>query len=215
MNPLQRHISTAFRMLATLCSLTMLAATPSRADLIVQVGSAVAAAGSSGNSIDVTLTNTGPSSVQLDAFSFGLDVDSGITLTGATTAVPSYIFAGFSTFGPNITIDVGPPLTAGDVYDTSLGGAGFVEVGAGATVGLGRVSFDVSPLASGSYPVKLLDSFTSVAFAGNDVPIDSLVNGTIRVTPAAVPEPGSFTLATLGLGALIAFRARTGCVRTI
>jgi hypothetical protein len=192
--------------LALALSLIACAAAPARADLIVQVGSVVAAAGSTGNGLEVTLTNTGPDAVSIDGFSFGLSVDPAVDLTGATTATASpYIFAGHSAFGPDVATSVGSSLQASDAYDPAGSAA---VLASGATVGLGRVLFDVSALASGVYTVTL-EGFpaTSLSLGLDDVPITTLVDGSITVE-AAVPEPSSAILAIVGVAALAARTAR-------
>jgi hypothetical protein len=86
--------------------LAALAAAPGRAPaaLIMTVQSVTVLPGTTGNALDVTLTNTGPSSVQIGGFAFELTTSAGITFTGATTATATapYIFGGSSAFGPNL-----------------------------------------------------------------------------------------------------------------
>src|SRR5258708_26882152 len=122
-------------------------------DLIISSSPSAAAPGSTSNSFDVDLTNTGPSTVTLAAFSFGLALsDPDITVTEANIyTVQPYIFLGDSLFGPLISTTAGSSLVASDVELTGLG----VTVGSGATVGLGHVLFNVAPSAAiGSFNVE-------------------------------------------------------------
>ena len=117
------------------------------------------APGSTGNAFDVLLTNTGPSAINIAAYSFGVvTTDTDITFTEAdvSTVVSPYIFAGNSfvaTFLGGITdipAPVGLPplpaqvLTANDVANNP---GSFTTVAAGQTVDLGRVLFNVAPNA--------------------------------------------------------------------
>jgi len=140
-----------------------------------------------------------------------------MSLTDATTSttLASYIFAGHSVFGPDIATQVGSPLRAADLFDDPTGG---ISLGAGSTVGLGHVTFDVAAAAAGVYTLSLLPApDTSLAFQGNDVPIDLFQNGTITV--ASVPEPAGLVLATAGIlslaaGRLFVANAKIGLRRT-
>lgn len=97
-------------------------------------------AGSTGNLLDVALTNTGPSDVIVEGFSFGISTaNPGINFTSATTALAPYIFVSDSFFGPRIDTANGAALIVSDLDSTFLG----VTVTAGSTVGLGHVLFDV------------------------------------------------------------------------
>src|SRR5438270_11560761 len=104
---MKRLISASFRTgLARLAalSLLMLAAQTARADLVFAVENAAVPVGTStGNTIDVTLTNTGASAVDIAGFAFQVTaLSSSISFTGVTdaTAAP-YIFAGNSLCGPD------------------------------------------------------------------------------------------------------------------
>jgi hypothetical protein len=183
---------------------------PSQAALIVTAGSTAVAAGGSG-SIDVTLTNTGPSSVTVGAFSFGLSTASAnISFTGATTSTASpYIFDGNSLFGPNIDTTVGATLIASDL-DSDPAGA---TVAAGATVGLGHVLFNVASGAPAGPVAITVTPFPTTSLSdplGGNLAIDTLVPGTITVTrsTAAVPEPSTLLLAGLGWPAAWLLRRR-------
>jgi hypothetical protein len=187
------------------CALGMVAA---GAAVIVSVESTIAAAGSSGNAFDVELTNSGPNSLLVGGFSFGIvTANPNITFQGANTSTTnSYIFEGASLLGPDLAGPDGQSLTAADAFDTPLSG---VSLTAGSTVGLGHILFDVSPFASpGSFPVDLeIFPVTSLADpSANNIAIDTLVSGEITITGGiATPEPSSLLLVfagVIGLGSL-------------
>jgi hypothetical protein len=190
---------------AAAVGLALAGAGPARGALIVTVESVVVDAGTTGNALDVYLTNTGTSDVTIGGFSFEVTTGSEITFTSATinTVVGPYIFAGHSFFGPVINTSSGQALAASDLHnDVPASGA---TVGAGATVGLGHLFFDATAAASGIIPVTL-SGFPATSLAdelGNDVLIDSLVNGTITirsVTPI-IPEPATLGPAALAVAA--------------
>jgi hypothetical protein len=206
----------AVRLLAT-GMLLLFAAVPAQADLILNVQSVTAAAGSTNNALDVTLTNNGPSAVTIGGASFGLMVSStNITFTSATTGttLAPYIFDGQSAFGPTIsTTPPGQTLEASDVF--AVFGSG-TTVGAGMTVGLGRVLFNVAPgTAPGPYPVTVQPfAFTGLIDPSglNNIPITTLNGGNITVigATAPVPEPSTLLLAGLGWPAAWLLRRRRG-----
>lgn len=187
-------------------AISLLVAAPVEANLIITVGSASAASPSSGNTLEVDLLNTGPLAISLAGFAFEISVsDPHITFTSATiNTVATYIFAGNSLFGPVIsTSPTGQTLDASDIW-SSAGGA---IVAAGATVGLGRVFFDVSP-GDVSGPVTVaLAPFPATSLsddAGNNVVIETLVNGSITITGLVVSEPSGLALVLLGFMILAA-----------
>jgi hypothetical protein len=184
-------------------ALAALSARSASADLVVTAGSVTVAPGSTGDSIEVTVKNTGSTGVNIGGFAFGLDVsNSNLTFTDVTTSTTTapYIFDSHSLFGPSIIITPPPPplaVDASDNYSTANSG---ITLAAGATAGLGHVVFNVAPGAANAVVPVVLDSFaTSFAdFGGSPVtvPID-LTNGSITIG-TAVPEPASVVL--LGLG---------------
>jgi len=195
---------------AALVGLLLVAALPARAGMIVFVQDVTANAGTSGNTLEVDLQNTGSAAVDIASFSFELTVNpsSGVSFTGAdinTTLYP-YIFAGTSIFGPTIGVSTGATLDAGDI------GVPPASIGAGSILGLGRVSFDVAGSAQPGpvtvtvtpYPITSLTAPDS-----SNIPIDTYNNGTITITsPGVVPEPSALVSATLGfLGAAWMIRA--------
>jgi hypothetical protein len=173
---------------------------PGRADIIITVQSVSVFAGSSGNVLDVTLQNTGPSAVTVGSFLFEINTaDTDIFFSSASTAtIAPYIFFGDSLFGPLINTDSGQTLDASDASASGFG----ASLGSGATVGLGEITFDVaSGDALGLVAVSLIDSGTSLSDPdGDTLPIDSLVSGQITIDAGPVPEPGS---ALLVAGALL------------
>lgn len=193
---------------AGVAGLLMFATSRADAGLVVLSPTFSAAAGSSGT-FDILLTNTGVSSVSIGGFSFGISTtNGGITFANATIATAAtYIFAGDSLFGPNITIASGTSLTASDnpALATSFPVAG------GATVGLGHVSYSIaSGATTGPFILTLSPIATALADAvGGNVPINTLSSGTITVTSTTVtPEPATVGLGCIGLACLIALKSR-------
>jgi hypothetical protein len=187
----------------------LLCAPAARADLVFSVNDVTAVAGSTGNAtLEVSLTNTGSvSSPEIAAFQFQLMVSgaSGVTFDDAdiSTANHAYIF-GTDTSAPPLSFDAFPntAFTASDLYTIPDGG---VALGAGQTVGLGRVTFDVALSAAGISPVTIVPNFTDSVLDPNGDTISlpyQFVNGSINVTSSAsVPEPSSLVLALLGITA--------------
>ena len=188
-------------------------AAPVRAALIVSVQSVTVNAGSTGDALDVTLTNTGSTaSVPIAGFAFEIvGASPPITFTAVKTATTSspYIFGSNSTFGPDITIPVSSSTVEGsDVYSVSTGG---ISVGANSTVGLGHVLFNVSSTASGMIPVTLAGLNTITNLAGpppisTPISIGSFSNGTITISGVSVPAPSSLVLFGLSCGTLIGWQ---------
>jgi hypothetical protein len=177
------------------------AAAPARAALIVSVGNVSAVQGTSGNTLEVDLQNTG-ASVKIAAFSFELSVPlgSGVSFTAADTAttIHTYIFNGNSAQGPNIATATGTTL---DASDNAISGS--TTLGTGSIVALGRVSYAVAGAAPiGPVPVSFT-GFPATSLADpnlSDIAIGTLSNFTITVTSGAiVPEPSSLVSAALGL----------------
>lgn len=190
---------------ALLVGLMVLLLSPAgaRASLIVSVGSATAAPGSSGNGLDVELSNTGPSAVTIAAFSFGVITPNlNISFTDANTSTVSspYIFVGNSLFGPDLTGPTsGQSLATSDVFATVLAGA---TLNAGTTVGLGHLLFNVSSAATGGVSPVTLSAFPVTSLAdptGNNVAFQTLSPGQITITgAAAVPEPSTAVMLLFG-----------------
>lgn len=179
-----------------------------QAILMITVESVTANRGSSGDSLDVILQNLGPLPVNIASFSFGLSTSSAhVTFTAATTGTTTapYIFDGLSFFGPTIsTTPPGQSLQASDLFS----GAGGSAIGAGVTVGLGHVLFNVDSSAPGGPIPVTLASFpqTSLADQNNaNVPVTTLASGTITVPGGSTaPEPSTLLLSALGGTLLLA-----------
>jgi hypothetical protein len=145
------------------------------------------------------------------AFQISVGLSSALTFTAVdTSTTPSYIFAGHSTFGPDISNQPpnlpGKTLAAEDNYNVALSG---ISLAAGSTVGLGDVHFNLSTAASGSILITLA-AFPLTNFAdasGHDITTSVgtvLSNGTVTVGSTTVPEPSSLamtgTFLAIGLG---------------
>lgn len=201
MNTLARSL---YRSLFVALAVLTLMAQPLQAALIVTAGTVSAGAGTTGNVLQVTLTNTGPSTVTVGAFSFGVSTaNAGITFTAATinTASP-YVFAGHSfivpTFSPTIDLTTGTSLLASDLYDVFGSGA---TLASGATVGLGRLLFNVAPGTPNGVNGVTVAAFSATSLSdalGNDLAFTT-ANGSITVTGAvtAVPEPATLVVFAL------------------
>jgi hypothetical protein len=197
----------------TIAAAILLAASPATAGAIFNIGSATALPGDTGHTFDILLSNTGPSPIVVSSFNFEITVASvAITFTDATTgtlAAP-YIFSGQSLFGPNLaTTGPGQLLDASDLFDTPASGA---TVGAGVTVGLGHVFFNVSNTASGSYTLSFNANSAATSLSdpdGNPMTIDQFNNGTITIDSANVPEPSTVIPVLAGLAWICSRRRRS------
>jgi hypothetical protein len=187
------------------------AALPAHAGIILSVQSVSASAGTSGNTLEVDLQNTG-APVDIAAFSFEISVAlaSGVSFTGAdtNTSVNTYIFAGNSAQGPSIATATGTTLDASD-----NAASGSTTLGTNATLALGRVFFDVAGSAPGGPVTVSFTDYPATSLAAPDlsnIPVDTLNTGTITILGGAiVPEPSALVSATLGfLGAAWLTRRR-------
>ncbi len=179
-------------------ALALAASLPARASLIMFAGTESANAGSTGNALDFTLTNTGPSPVALGAFSLEISVaDSNVSFTSATTATTlPYVFAGDSFFGPVIsTSGPGQTLDASDICILCGG-----TIAAASTVGLAHILFDVSAGAPSELLTVSIAPFPSTSLSdqlGNNLAA-TLENGTITIVGAnPIPEPSTLVLIAL------------------
>jgi len=177
--------------LLVVASVALAGSLPAKADLVISVGSAVVNPGTSGNSFDLTLTNTSLSAVDLGAFSFGISVTNpDITFTEANESTAlTYVFAGDSLFGP--VISTSPPGQSLIASDLSLSGT---SLGTGATFGLGHVLFDVAGGAGPGLFAVTLDGFPATSLS--DTSANNLnftgIDGSITINAVAnVPEPSS------------------------
>ncbi len=191
------------RTLFTGIAACMLISFSGRADVIVSVQSLAIAPGGT-SAFEVSLQNTGAAPVIIGAFTFGLTTtDADLSFTDAITATDDpYLFAGNSTFGPDIITSLAPAqsLTASDVALSMFNiPATGVTLAPGGIAGLGEVLFAVSPFASSSPAAILLDpAATSLSDdTGNPINIDSLNPGTIAI--GSVPEPSTLVLLVAAL----------------
>ncbi|HLK22841.1 MAG TPA: hypothetical protein VKT81_28040 [Bryobacteraceae bacterium] len=180
----------------------LISSTPLRADFIFSLDPVITAqAGSTGNVFDVLLKNLGASTVTVGSFSFGITTaNTDITFTNADTSTTApYIFAGDSFDDMNgFTLYTnslpGQTVEAADA-SASLVGA---SVGAGVTVGVGRIMFDIANGATpGPFAVTFEASPTTGLSDTNGNGLDfTTTDGTITITPATnpVPEPAQATL---------------------
>jgi hypothetical protein len=180
-----------------------------RADLQFSVQPVAASPGDVNDTLEVDATNTGSSVVDLAAFAFEINtLSSDIEFQQSTTATvlaPYVFFAGNSLvdtyFGGVNSID-GPGQTL-DVSDVVLTPNTFADIAAGATVGLGEISFNVAPDAvDGLDAVDLNPAQTSASDQfGYAIPLD-FSNGGITVT--TVPEPsGALTLLVIAVAGFL------------
>ena len=185
-------------------------AAPARADLVVSFSDpGNVAAGSTGDSFDVLLTNTGLGDVVLGAFTFEVATTSAdITFTDVTTATVAepYIFGADSLFAPDIL----GATTGQDITAFDLDGVGDATIAAGATVGLGHVLFDVSGSASsGTVDLQFVSTGTGLGTLNStSVPIQTLTPAVIQTSgsTSTVPEPSGLTLLSACL--LLGWRVR-------
>ncbi|HEY1218297.1 MAG: hypothetical protein ABSE42_05395 [Bryobacteraceae bacterium] len=184
--------------------LCLIAALPAHGSMIVSIQSVTVGAGTNNDSLDVSLTNTGPSAVSVGSFTFNIGtLNTAIDFTDVTTAtvVATYIFPS-SLFGPDLTgANSGQTFT---FEPSDANGGGDVSIGSGDTVGLGHVLFDVANGATaGSFAVTLgpTPAVTSLANSSGGVNVDTLTDGTITIT-SAIPEPA--TVLPVALAFLIA-----------
>lgn len=154
-----------------------------------------AGAGSTGNTFDVLLTNTGTTFLDLGAFSYGITTaDADISFTGADTSTTApYVFGGDSFVDINgFTLYVNSlPGQTLDASDLSNSGVGAI-VAAGATVGVGSIVFDVASGATpGSFAVTFVP-FPTTSLSdpdGGNLDFTSAA-GAITITGTVpVPEP--------------------------
>jgi hypothetical protein len=187
---------------------------PAHADFIFSLEPGITGAvGSTGNFFDVLLTNTGGSAVTVGSFSFGITTaDTDITFTNADTSTTTpYVFTGDS-FDDNNAFTLytnslpGQTVEASDASNSTLGDS----VGAGATVGVGRITFDIASGATpGPFAVTFEDSpTTGLSDAGGNNLDFTATPGTITITSSntTVPEPaqgGPIICALVGFAILV------------
>ncbi len=191
-----------------LSAMTACSGTSQAVDLLeVKAETVSVAPGTVGAGLNVTVKNNGASAVNIGGFAFQLTVASTkITFTNITTATtPAYVFAGQSTFGPNIGIsNTAQDWSASDIYAVASSG---IALQPGQTLGLGYLVFDVAADASGSYKI-VVEPFPATSlsnFTGDDIPIASIIDGQVNV----VPEPSTILLSAIaGLAVCCAGKQR-------
>ena len=197
-----------------------------QADIIVEVDSTSITVGGSGT-VDVWVYSNG-GDVNVSGFDFDFFIDSGVMNVGSLVfsadqvlnevANPDYIF-----FGEGDPLAVpGDPAIEIQGGDLNLGADGFAILGADPRL---LVQLDVKHVLPGGTDLSLAlgDSFTiNPNFAGgffgfydnadpaNLIPIDETLSfgGTITMSAAAVPEPGTFAALVLGAAAWAGVRHR-------
>ncbi|NDQ58860.1 MAG: PEP-CTERM sorting domain-containing protein [Acidipila sp.] len=195
------RVSSRFTILLMLAiTVFLLSSEPARANTLtisIQSPSSVNA-GTSGNGLDIFLTNFNGPAVSIAAFTFEISTSSAVVaFTGADTATQlnPYIFAGNSLFGPNITVaNTGGILSASDIFGVPAAG---VLLGAGATVGLGRLWFNVSSTATSQLVNLTFTGFPATGLSdefGNNVAVATLTGGQVNIIATTTPEPSSLTL---------------------
>lgn len=188
-----------------------LGALSARADLVISVGSTSVDPGTTGNPLDVELTNTGPAAITIGGFSFGVSIGNpNISFTDANTStVLAYIFAGNSLFGPDLTGPTsGQSLNTSDVF---AGGNNGTTLGAGTTLGIGHLLFDVSALAgTGTFAVNLAAPFTSLSDENAiGIPVNTLSAGKITIEgPSEIPEPATLGVLLAGVAIIVGAHKR-------
>jgi hypothetical protein len=182
-----------------------MSAMPASGDVVIFIaGPVLAAPGSSGNTIEVDVQNTG-APILIAGFDFEIAANSVVDFTGANFSTSAlYVFSGDSfdqAYSQPLNTSTGISLSAADISNSGAG----VTLGTGQTLGLAQVTFDVSPAAAlGPVTVSFDASNTDLSDPGGDsIAIDSLLGGTIDV---AVPEPSTAAMLLAALMALGAWR---------
>jgi hypothetical protein len=166
-----------------------------RSELIVGVETVSADPGESGF-LQVLLTNDSATDRELSGFSVDLGlIGPGVQLvTLDDQTAPGYIF-GASGSG-SLTFD---PFPNGGflLQDLFLDTPGFTTLGAGQTVGLGRIGFRVAEDASAGFrPLVILPGPGTEFTGGDSLPIAGLIlsDGGIMVGMTPIPEPSTLAM---------------------
>ncbi len=166
------------------------------AGLTISASSVTVAPGSTGDSLEVDLTNSGSTAVVVGGFDFEIFIaNTAVSFSDVNTATSmTYVFSGNSLFGPDLTgPNSGQTISASDVAFTPFSGT---TLASGATVGLGRVTFNVAAgAAAGTFEVNFVTyPSTSVSDAlGGNVNLGTYSDGNITIFSGA-PEPSSLSL---------------------
>jgi MYXO-CTERM domain-containing protein len=188
-------------LVALACLLTD-ASAPAALIVQVQPASLTAAAGSTGNVLEVVLVNntgapTGP--FDLAAFNVTLETpaEAGIAFTGADTGTAEpYLLTGNS-FGFQFTNPSGPGT--GDVSDIANNLDQVIPPAS--TFGLGRFFFDVDASSPGGTFTVTVGSATSLTDP-SFLPLAFTATGgqvVVAAGPGAVPEPSTLAMGVVGL----------------
>lgn len=184
-----------------------MSAMPASGDVVIFIaGPVLAAPGSSGNTIEVDVQNTG-APILIAGFDFEITANSVVDFTGANFSTSAlYVFSGDSfdqAYSQPLNTSTGISLSAADISNSGAG----VTLGTGQTLGLAQVTFDVSPAAAlGLVTVSFSADASNTNLSdpdGDSIAIDSLLGGTIDV---AVPEPSTAAMLLAALMALGAWR---------
>jgi hypothetical protein len=173
----------------------------------ISFSTSIAVPGSTGNAIEVFLTNLSASTITVNSFNFEVTTtDPDVTFTDAdfSNTLAPYIFLGNSfDFINGFTLYTSlSPLNASDISNDGLGTA----IPVNGVVGLGRILFSVAPnAAQGGFAIHLTPSpGTSIADTSFvEIPA-SLVDG--EITIASAPEPATLGLLFGGVALIFARR---------
>lgn len=204
--------------LFALAAVVLFSALPVHASIIISIVSVTEASGSTGDSFDVDIQNTGAAAQSLDAFSLGLSVaSSNIIFTGGNTSTSlAYVYSGnsFDVINGFPYTAVPPPngqtLEGSDSPNLLPG-----SIAGSTTVGLGHILFNVAPgTPAGPITVSIVpdcstvNACTSLSDANfNSIPF-SVANGTITVTTTSSPEPSTLLLALFAVPAIVLRRRK-------
>ena len=184
--------------------MTTAVASPSRADLVIEVLNSTTAAGGTG-SFDVVLTDTGPiNSFQVGGFSVELLVAAGtgihFTAVDTNTVAAPYIFGTYQSGPAPFSFDTFPN-TEFTASDSTAVAPGYVTVNPGDTFGLAHVSYSVDPgTPSEMVPVMLQDIGGGTSLSdGNGAPLDFTTTTGIITVPESSALMMSGVIAT-GIG---------------
>jgi hypothetical protein len=209
---------TAFRTICAAAAIAVLGAAPgtAQAGFIISSETLETAPGDTGY-VQILLKNDSTTALDLTSFSVGISLDgSGVQFTGFDNQTnPSYVF-GFSGIGLMTTNSL--PSTATVFSDISFDFNTFelvpISVGAGETVGLVRIAFEVDDSAATGLRAITFSGLTtqitdadsnsyaaeSVSFTADGINVQG--NGSVVPTP----EPTSAVLLVTGLGCLGLFK---------